>query len=74
LEYFASQKASEKGEVKGHISLANLKSAKKFDEMRFQLDGTSSISAASGMRGGGSLTLLLLSSLVTSGFSVLRFP
>ena len=41
LEYFASQKASEKGEVKGQISLANLKSAKKFDELTFQLDGTS---------------------------------
>ena len=39
LEYFASEKAVEKGEVKGHITLANLKAVKKFDDVTFQIDG-----------------------------------
>ena len=39
LEYFASEKAAEKGDLKGHIALVNLKAVKKFDDMSFQIDG-----------------------------------
>ena len=41
LEYFASEKAVEKGEVKGFITLANLKAVRKFDDLTFQIDGMS---------------------------------